>query len=302
MDFDESLARLGADEASKTKHLLRNLELNLYTPANPTPLPEEYRSEPVCEYSRGYDAHVESVNIKEICLWQHQFHYLGITGVSPAQTTFPATENFDEISNIGEEESSSTKDISCPHVDDDFTRMKIIGKKLDIQSLSLPENGDEGETFASDGVLPTGDYRFVYMANGKLIEVDFRTKRTRKRQLEFVDRSSSIQIYNKDWAVITRIGYTDKNLDIAQFWHPKTDTWIRMSLGKLGKYGIRDIFLHPNGYTLINTNDDLVLKVDDLLHKLKSNDKNTFSQPTWDKKWKDESQFNFFDKIKSMVN
>lgn len=177
-----------------------------------------------------------------------------------------------------------------------FEFYKWENQKLKKTGVSVLEHFGDFKTF------PTGDYRFVYMANGKLIEVDFRTKRTRKRQLEFVDRSSSIQIYNKDWAVITRIGYTDKNLDIAQFWHPKTDTWIRMSLGKLGKYGIRDIFLHPNGYTLINTNDDLVLKVDDLLHKLKSNDKNTFSQPTWDKKWKDESQFNFFDKIKSMVN
>lgn len=168
MDFDESLARLGADEASKTKHLLRDLELNLYTPANPTPLSEEYRSEPACEYSRGYDAHVESVNSKEICLWQHQFHYLGITGVSSTQTTYPAPENFDEISNIGEEESNSTKDRPCPNVDDDFTRMKIIGKKLDIQSLPLPEDGDEGETFASDGVL---EEYFAYDNSGNMIPV-----------------------------------------------------------------------------------------------------------------------------------
>lgn len=75
-----------------------------------------------------------------------------------------------------------------------------------------------------------------------------------------------------------------------------------MSLGKLGKNGIRDIFLHPKGYTLINTNDNLVLKVDDLLGKLKSDIKNTFSQPTWDKKWKDESQFKFWDKLKSIIN
>ncbi len=177
-----------------------------------------------------------------------------------------------------------------------FKFYKWVNQKLKNTGLSVLEHYGDFNTF------PTGNFRFVYMANGKLIEVDFRTKKTRSRQLEFIDRNSSIQIYNKDWAVITRIGYTDKNLDIAQFWQPKTDTWIRMSLGKLGKNGIRDIFSHPKGYTLINTNDNLVLKVDDLLGKLKSDIKNTFSQPTWDKKWKDESQFKFWDKLKSIIN
>lgn len=73
-----------------------------------------------------------------------------------------------------------------------------------------------------------------------------------------------------------------------------------MSLGKLGKYGVRDIFLHPKGYTLINTNEDLVLKVDNLLEKLKSDSKNIFSQPEWNEIWKDQSQLNFWGKLKSI--
>lgn len=154
--------------------------------------------------------------------------------------------------------------------------------------------------FSDFKTFPTGEHRFVYIADNKLIEVDFHTKKTRYRSLKFTDRGSSIEPYDKDWAVITRFGYTDKTIDIAQFWHPQTDTWVQMSLGKLGKYGVRDIFLHPKGYTLINTNEDLVLKVDNLLEKLKSDSKNIFSQPEWNEIWKDQSQLNFWGKLKSI--
>lgn len=156
--------------------------------------------------------------------------------------------------------------------------------------------------FASFNTFPTGNHRFVYIANSVLIEVDFRTKKIRKRSLNFIDDKTSIKTYGNGWAVLTRFGHTNKSLDIAQFWHPKTDTWIHMPLGKLGKYGIRNLFLHPDGYTLINTGDNLVVKVNDLLDQLKSDNKNIFSQPEWNENWKDEKHYNFWDKIKSLIN
>ncbi len=134
----------------------------------------------------------------------------------------------------------------------------------------------------------TENSRFVYVAEGILVEVDTSTKKTRTRSLLHLDSKTSVQRYSDEWAVFTRYGYTSKSLDIAQFWHPKTDTWIRMPLGKIGKFGISGILLHPNGYTLVES-DDCVIKIDNLLETLKSDKKNILTMPAWSENWEEDS-------------
>lgn len=172
------------------------------------------------------------------------------------------------------------------------------------KNKKLIDTGLFTEEHSDFSAFQTGDNRVVYVSKGELIEVDFKTKKTRKRTLEYMDSKTSIQKYSEDWAVLKRYGHTNKSIDIAQFWHPKTDTWIRMPLGKIGKFGISDIFLHPNGYTVINTGKEVIIKIENLIDTLKLESKNTFQLAYWNKKWNSEKKANsengFWNRIKTV--
>jgi len=50
---------------------------------------------------------------------------------------------------------------------------------------------------------------------GLMVEVDFKTKKTRTRVLKFMDGKTTIQKYSEDWAVLKRYGTTNKSIDIV---------------------------------------------------------------------------------------
>ncbi|MES2133661.1 MAG: hypothetical protein V4506_15030 [Bacteroidota bacterium] len=132
------------------------------------------------------------------------------------------------------------------------------------------------------GAVSFEEGRIIYVSGGKLIELDLKLKKViRTLNLTRMDRGATIKKYNHEWLVIYRWGYTNKELDIAQFWHYKTNTWLKLSLGNLGKYGVRNILMHPDGYALIES-DECILKVDRLLETLQANKKNHLMSPEWD--------------------
>jgi len=63
-----------------------------------------------------------------------------------------------------------------------------------------------------------------------------------------------------------------------------------MPLGKLGKYGIRQIIRHPEGYTIINPGNGIVIKINNLLDTLKSNNEYIIQFDEWSESWKSESE------------
>lgn len=123
--------------------------------------------------------------------------------------------------------------------------------------------------------------KLVYLTNALLVEIDVKKpKLLRKRYLQRMNKATTMKKYNEEWAVIYQRGYPDKNLDLIQFWHYKTDTWLKMSLGHLGKHPVWDIILHPDGFTLIYS-EGCILKVDDLLSLVQKDKKNHFTPNPW---------------------
>jgi hypothetical protein len=123
--------------------------------------------------------------------------------------------------------------------------------------------------------------KLIYVSGGKLVELDLAQKKViRSLNLGRMDRGATIKKYNDEWLSIHRWGYTNKELDLAQFWNYKTNTWLKLSLGNLGKYGVSDLFLHPDGYTIIQS-DECFLKVERLIETLQANKKNQFTQEDW---------------------
>ncbi|TXG36691.1 hypothetical protein [Seonamhaeicola maritimus] len=176
------------------------------------------------------------------------------------------------------------------------------------ENRKLIDTGLFAEEHSDFSVFQTGNNRVVYVSKGDLIEIDFKTKKTRKRTLEYMDSKTNIKKYSEDWAVLKRFGRTSKSVDLAQFWHPKTDTWIRMPLGKIGTFGVSDIFLHPDKYTIIKTGKETILKIDNLIEKLKLEPKNILKLDDWDEYWKPELEnakkektLNFWSSIKKRL-
>ena len=106
--------------------------------------------------------------------------------------------------------------------------------------------------------------RFVYIHRGFIKEIDITTgKLVRTFELEKMNPKvyNRIQKLNDEWLAI--IGYADKNYDLAQFWNFKTGERLKMKFGNLGKFAVRDIIEHPDGYTLISV-DSGIMKIDNL--------------------------------------
>jgi hypothetical protein len=163
MDFDESLARLAASEASKTKDLLCQLEATLYNPVDENSS-RTLQSEdgPYREYSRGYDAHVESVNAKEILMWQKGFKYIYVVGMGTS--TFPLSENdTDDMPFVETESAPDSRSSESMYVDS--INMKVVGSKIELNS-GCNADVDE-EILARDGNL---EEYFAYDNSGSLLD------------------------------------------------------------------------------------------------------------------------------------
>uniref|UniRef100_UPI0040499952 hypothetical protein n=2 Tax=Flavobacterium sp. TaxID=239 RepID=UPI0040499952 len=167
-------------------------------------------------------------------------------------------------------------------------------KKLEPTGISFPENS------LSD-YFPTGNFRFAYVSKKKLVEVDILKQKTRFRTLPYQDNSNSIRQFFNEWAVFTRFGPTDKDLDIIQFWNTKTDTWHHIKLGAFGKHGISNITLSNEGDAIFNS-PEMLFRVKDFMAKL--NDFEKFTVESWSEDWLPEAATSdkkfFFDKLKSI--
>ena len=138
--------------------------------------------------------------------------------------------------------------------------------------------------------LPKGDCvattpnRFTYIDNGRLYETDIETSATYSTELTRADNKTSIRPYTKNWIVANRWGYADKSLDIAQFLNFKEGTGLSMPFGSLGKYDVRDLFLHPDGYTVILSGENVLIKIENLIDLLSSKKKRVFPLALFEEK------------------
>ncbi|UTC74716.1 hypothetical protein E4O03_11010 [Treponema sp. OMZ 792] len=111
--------------------------------------------------------------------------------------------------------------------------------------------------------------KFVYIHRGFIKEIDITTGNL-SRTFELEKMNPKVYNYisklNDEWLAV--IGVADKNYDLAQFWNFKTGEKLKMKFGNLGKFAVRDIIEHPDGYTLINVSNS-ILKVDNMLNLLR---------------------------------
>lgn len=176
-----------------------------------------------------------------------------------------------------------------------FQLYLLKGKKLEPTGISFPEN-------SLSGYFPTGNFRFAYVSKKKLVEVDILKRKTRFRILPYQDDSNSIRQFFNEWAVFTRFGPTDRDLDIAQFWNTKTDTWHHIKLGAFGQHRIGNITLTNEGDAIFNSYE-MLFRVKDFMAKL--NDFEKFAVESWSEDWTPEvpsDNKGFMDRLKSIFN
>lgn len=145
MNFEESLAKLGAQEAEKNRIELSTLHEKLYTPIlfkDKTQIKDDSRQ----YWSRGYDAHSEIVGNDDIFEWQKMFPYIGIMGHSMLHGVpfVGAGNDSSAMVQIAPTESDSNHSFchqSCELI--------IIGKK--IIPMSGPLFGEE--IIAQEGIV-----------------------------------------------------------------------------------------------------------------------------------------------------
>ncbi|MCF8278587.1 MAG: hypothetical protein K9J17_17800 [Flavobacteriales bacterium] len=134
--------------------------------------------------------------------------------------------------------------------------------------------------------IATGNNRFTYLNKGRQVEVDIKERKIRSRPVPGQDNSSSIHQLTTKWAVVTRFGYTNREIDILQFWHIETDTWQRLKLGAFGQYGITDVGITKDNDVIL-AGHEMIFKVQDFFTKLKSFEE--MKVEDWTEKWPDEN-------------
>jgi hypothetical protein len=149
--------------------------------------------------------------------------------------------------------------------------------------------------------IPTGNHRFTYVLEGVQYEVDILEGIVRSRSIPYQDNSSSIHKLTSEWAVITREGYTNRDMDVLQFWHLKTDTWKHLKLGAFGQYGIVDMGLNNEGVGILQS-EEMLFEVKDFMAKLEGFE--TLTVGTWSKEWGEEKEppliMGFVNRIKTL--
>lgn len=132
-EFEESLARLGDNESSKTRMILIELDDKLYS--NETELLHLIEEKPQenddhMDYYRGYDAILECVDDKEIHAWKSAFPYLHIAGNGLK------LESNAEDDGVGmflmNESTTSSHQVVTDSVDTDFLSLVVQGTKMRI--------------------------------------------------------------------------------------------------------------------------------------------------------------------------
>lgn len=99
----------------------------------------------------------------------------------------------------------------------------------------------------SHSYIPLLEDKVYYISNNKLHEFDLVTGSLKCRELNKVSTKHTLSHLIDNWAIITCLGNTQNELDIAQLWNYETDSWYRIKLGALGTNGVSDAKVKPNG-------------------------------------------------------
>lgn len=158
-----------------------------------------------------------------------------------------------------------------------------VNKKLIPTGIYAEEHGD----FEA---VSTVHNRIVYASNSSLIEVDFNTKKTRHRKLVNMDDRARIKTLDDNWAIIIRIGYTNKDISIAQLWNSNEDIWKELKLGTLGKLGIQDLIKTPNEILIKADDGQTLIRINDLEEVLSTSKYELLNPNSWSEQWQSESE------------
>jgi hypothetical protein len=90
-----------------------------------------------------------------------------------------------------------------------------------------------------------------------LVELDTQTGRERTRQLQHIHGRVVLHRLSEEWAVLLRRDEPNKASDLAQFWHVRTDRWLRVPYGSLGQSRIQELFAAPDGHLLAHSGGTL---------------------------------------------
>lgn len=175
-----------------------------------------------------------------------------------------------------------------------FKLYLLKGNKLEPTGISFPEN-------SLSGYFPSGNFKFSYVLNSKLVEVDILKRKTRYRALPSQNNMNSISLLVNEWAVLSNGGFTNKDIAIVQFWNTKTDTWHHLKLGAFGQYGVVNVALTNEGDAIFHSRE-MLFRVKDFMTKLNYFEK--FTVESWSDNWLPEEEtsgkIGFFDKLKSI--
>jgi hypothetical protein len=156
------------------------------------------------------------------------------------------------------------------------------------KSKQLKPTGMYAEEHSEFNSFPTGESRFVYVADGKLVEVDIENKRTRYRNLVRLDAKTRIQRFNDVWSVLLRYGAPNKTISIAQFWNPRTDRWKEIKLGAFGKHGMLDLLV-ADGNIFIQCHEEILIRVKDLDEVFSDPKYDVLNANPWSESWDDKT-------------
>lgn len=96
---------------------------------------------------------------------------------------------------------------------------------------------------------------FAYVDNqGRVVELNPSTGKERVRALPHLDFKTAVWPFADGWSIFMRSGFPERKLDLAQFWRPADDTWLRLRYGALGDGDFRDCALTPGGDTWVASN------------------------------------------------
>jgi hypothetical protein len=160
------------------------------------------------------------------------------------------------------------------------------------KNRKLIPTGIYAEKHSQFEAFPTGNNRIVYSSKSRLIEVDFKTKKTRHRKLVNMDDRARIQKLDDDWAIILRIAYTNKDIPIAQLWNSNQDIWKEIKLGAFGKLGIQDLIKTPNEILIQADDDHTLIKLSDLEEVLSTSKYDVENPNCWNENWAPEKDLN----------
>ena len=175
-----------------------------------------------------------------------------------------------------------------------FSRVATTGNGRQCLALAgrfyLWENGelrDMGMKSEADVLhsVPTGAHRFGYVsANGELIEHDVQSRKTRRRPLPSMSSKTNALPLTESLVAFVGWGNPERALSLALFWDHKSDTWLRMPYGALGKDGFTDILALSSGEWFLE-GDEKLYKVHDLPGQLESKKSNVMAPPAWSEDW-----------------